>query len=115
MPSICDSGTTLDRQQQRAVLPYPFYHSWYNAHALLSRPHKATQVKGNRNPARSLAHPFAGKNNFCVCRVRVDVALTTIKSFDNLSRANGFMHRMAPHTPGPYGQNSRQVLGRVDL
>ena|ERR1700704_2765409 len=73
-------------------------------------------VKGNRNPARSLPYPLAAQNEYCVGRVLVDVALTTIKSFDSLRTAKTFMRRFAAHTPGSYlvfNNTTRRVLCRV--
>jgi len=76
-----------------------------------------TAVKnGDRDPARSLAYPLAGRRDFCVCRVRVDLALTTIESFDNLRTAERYMNRIAVRVPGSYvvfSQTSRQVLAKV--
>jgi hypothetical protein len=70
----------------------------------------------DRNPAPSLSYPLAGKHEFCVSRVLVGCALTTIKSFDNLRAAKRYMRRMAAHVPGSYivfSQTSRRVLGKV--
>jgi len=70
----------------------------------------------DRNPAPSLSYPLAGKNEFCVCRVAVGCALTTIESFDNLPTAKRYMRRMAARVPGSYvvfSQTSRRVLGKV--
>src|SRR5437879_1698157 len=45
---------------------------------------KANSMKDrDRNPALSLSYPLAGKHEFCVSRVLVGCALTTIESFDN--------------------------------
>jgi hypothetical protein len=73
-------------------------------------------VKGNRNPAVSLPDRLAGQNDFCVSRVRVGFALTTIESFDNLCTAKRFMHRIAARIPGSYvvfSKTSKRVLCEV--
>ncbi len=79
--------------------------------------HKVTAVKdGDRNPARSLAHPLSARNDFCVCRVVVGCALVTLESFDKLRTAKRYMRRMAARVPGSYvvfSQTSRKVLGKV--
>ncbi len=65
------------------------------------------------NPAASLSYPLTGKSEFCVCRVLVGCALTTIESFDNLRTAKRYMRRMAARVPGSYvvfSKASRQVL-----
>jgi hypothetical protein len=70
----------------------------------------------DRNPAPSLSYPVARRNDFCVCRVLVGWALTTIESFDNLPAAKRYMHRIAARVPGSYvvfSQTSRQVLAKV--
>lgn len=71
---------------------------------------------GERNPARSLKYPLSGRNDFCVCRVLVGWALTTIESFDNLRTAKTYMNRIAARVPGSYvvfSKASRQVLAKV--
>jgi hypothetical protein len=60
--------------------------------------------------------PSFGRNDFCVCRVLVGWALTTINSFDKLSTAKRFMHRIAARVPGCYvvfSRTSRRVLAKV--
>jgi hypothetical protein len=72
----------------------------------------------DRNPVRSLKYPFSRQNDFCVCRVVVGCALTTIESFDNLRTAKRFMRRIAARVPGSYvvfSQTSRQILGKVSV
>jgi hypothetical protein len=71
---------------------------------------------GEHNSARSLKYPLSGWNDFCVCRVLVDCALVTIKSFDKLPTAKKYMQRIAARVPGSYvvfSQTSKQVLGKV--
>jgi len=73
-------------------------------------------VKRERNPARSPEYPLSGGNDFCVCRVIVGCALTTIESFDNLPTAKSYMRRIAARVPGSYvvfSKTSRRVLGKV--
>jgi len=68
------------------------------------------------NPAPSLSHPVARRNDFCVCRVVAGCALTTIESFDKLPTAKRYMQRTAARVPGSYvifSQTSRQVLAKV--
>ena len=70
----------------------------------------------DRNPAASLSYPVAGRNDFCVCRVLVGCALTTLESFDNLRTAKSYMNRIATRVPGSYvifSKTSRQVLAKV--
>jgi len=78
---------------------------------------KANSMKDrDRNPAPSLSYSLASRNDFCVCRVVVGCALTTIESFDKLATAKRFMHRIAAHVPGSYvvfSQTSRRVLAKV--
>jgi hypothetical protein len=78
---------------------------------------KANRMKDrDRNPAPSLSYPLAGKHEFCVSRVLVGCALTTIESFDNLRTAKRYMQRIAARVPGSYvvfSQTSRRVLGKV--
>jgi len=78
---------------------------------------KANSMKDrDRNPALSLSYALPGKQEFCVCRVAVGCALTTIESFDKLPIAKRFMRRIAAQVPGSYvvfSQTSRRVLGKV--
>lgn len=73
-------------------------------------------VKRERNPARSLKYPLSGPHDFCVCRVLVGFALTTIESFDNLRTAKRYMQCLAASNPGSYvvfSKTSRKVLGKI--
>jgi hypothetical protein len=82
----------------------------------LSRPHGPIAVKRERNPARSPEYLLSGRNDFCVCRVLVGCALTTIESFDNLRTAKSYMNRIAERVLGSYvvfSKMSRRVLGKV--
>src|SRR5438105_2928595 len=64
---------------------------------------KANSMKDrDRNPALSLSYPLAGKHEFCVSRVLVGCALTTIESFDNLRTAKRYMRRISVRVPGSY-------------
>ena len=70
----------------------------------------------DRNPARSLTYSLAGGHDFCVCRVLVGFALTTIESFDNLPTAETYMNRIAARAPGSYvvfSKASKQVLAKL--
>jgi hypothetical protein len=63
-----------------------------------------------------LPNPLPRLHEFCVCRVRIGCALTTLESFDKFRAAESFMSRMAARQPGSYvvfSQMTRQVLAKV--
>ena len=71
---------------------------------------------GERNSARPLKYSLLGRHDFCVCRVLVDCALTTLESFDNLRTAKSYMNRLAARGPGShvaFSKTSRRVLAKV--
>lgn len=70
----------------------------------------------DRNPAPSLNYPLSSRHEFCVCRLLVGCALTTVESFDNLRTAKTYMQRIAARVPGSYvvfSNTSRKVLAKV--
>ena len=71
-------------------------------------------MSGNHSPESSQS--ILPPNEFCVCRVFAGVALTTIKSFDNLPSAKEHMKQIAARAPGSYvvfNKTSRQVVAEV--
>lgn len=87
-----------------------------DAQDALSRSHQAAASSGYRDPLRLLPNPIPGQREFCVCRVRVGCALTTIESFDTLLAAQNFMSDIAASAPGSYvvfSQTTRQVLAKT--